>query len=218
MLIVERGASTKRSLDGRRLARSRGVNAARWVLAASALVAAVVIGIVASHRPFPSDRTPEGAYLRIAQAVEEDRIRDAFAYLETDAQWASFTIRDERAKACARIRGSYPAGQGADLLAAYAPLAEQPDGADVFALLAKQKGWVARLRRDLSAVASVEIDGERASVVTMHGTRYPFRRRDNGIWGLTLFSAALMAEAERASRDLAVVAAAADDYDRARSK
>jgi hypothetical protein len=170
---------------------------------------------LAARRPFPSDKTPEGAYLRIAQSVDEDRIRDMFPYLETDAQWAAYTLRDARAKACARIRTSYPKGQGENLVAAYAPLGDLPDGADVFALLAKQKGWFAQLRRDLSGVAKVEIQGERASVVTVRGTRYPFRLRDNGIWGLTLFSATLLAEAERASRDLTVVNAAADDYDRA---
>jgi hypothetical protein len=72
------------------------------------------------------------------------------------------------------------------------------------------------LRRDLSGVANVEIAGERASVVTSHGTRYPFRRRDNGIWGLTIFTADLGAEADRASRDFDMVSRAADDYDRAK--
>jgi hypothetical protein len=86
----------------------------------------------------------------------------------------------------------------------------------VFVLLAKQRGWITQLRRDLSGVAKVDIEGERATVVTVRGTRYSFRRRDNGIWGLTLFSATLTAEAERASRDLAVVNLAADDYDRAK--
>ena len=43
-----------------------------------------------------------------------------------------------------------------------------------------------------------------------------FRRRENGIWGLTMFTAELQAEAERASRDLEVVDAAARDYAGAR--
>jgi hypothetical protein len=192
------------------------VRVALRVFLALGLVAALVAVTMAAHRPFPADTTPEGAYLRIAKAIDDGRISDMFPYLETDAQWASHTIRDERAKACARIRGSYPKGQGDDLLRAYGPLGDAPGGADVFALLAAQKRWVTHLRRDLSGVAKVEIAGERASVVTTRGTRYPFRVRENGIWGLTLFSAALLAEAERASRDLAVVNAAADDYDRAK--
>lgn len=200
-------------------------------LVALAIVVALAIGAILRTRkaPFPSDHTPEGAYLRIALDVAEGRMKDAFPYLETEAQWSAYAIRDSRAKACARIRASYPvavAGAGSpspdralrdELLNAYTPLADAPDGADVFALFAEQKGWTRRLRRDLSGVARVETDGERASVVTARGTRYPFRKRDNGIWGLTIFTADLVAESQRAARDLAVVNEAADDYDRARS-
>jgi hypothetical protein len=167
------------------------------------------------HLPFPSDRTPEGAYLRIAKSVDEGHVAEAFPYLETEAQWACYSIKDARAEASARVAASYPEPQRGELLSAYAPFANAPDGADVFALFAAQKGWTASLRRDLSGVAHVETEGDRASVVTARGTRYSFRRRDNGIWGLTLFTAQLMAENERAARDLTVVKSAAEDYDRA---
>jgi hypothetical protein len=183
-------------------------------LVLAALVALVILWRE-SARPFPSDHTPDGAYLRIALDVQEDRIRDAFPYLETEAQWAAYSIRDLRSRACARVRASYPDADKASFLGAYLPLADAPDGADVFNAFARQKGWVGRLRRDLSGVARVEIEGERASVTTARGTRYPFRRRENGIWGLTIFTADLIAESERAARDLAVVSSAADDYDRA---
>jgi hypothetical protein len=182
-----------------------------------AIALAITVGWIATGRqPFPADRTPEGAYARIVLAVTEDRPRDTFAYLETDAQWASYAIRDARKRACDRVRSSYPEAERERLLVAWSAEAEAPDGADVVVLIAKQRGWLARLKRDLSGIARVEIDGERATVVTSRGTRYPFRRRDNGIWGLTTFTADLVAESERASRDLAVVQAAADDYDRAR--
>jgi hypothetical protein len=177
--------------------------------------ALVALAYAVLHRPYPSDRLPEGAYVRIAQAVAKDRVTEAFPYLETDAQWASFTIRDVRAKACTRIRASYPEPERSRMLGAYEQEANAPDGSDLFALIAKRRGWIARLRKDLSGVVRVETEGERASVVTARGTRYPFRRRDNGIWGLTIFTADLVAESERATRDLAVVTAAADDYDHA---
>ena len=182
------------------------------------LAAALFAAYVALHRPFPSDQTPEGAYMRIAKAIMDEHPRDAFAYLETPAQWACYTIRDTRRKALDRVRASYPEPQKSELAAAYEPDALAPDGADVFARIAKQRGWIARLRRDLSGVAKVDVEGERASVVTARGTRYAFRRRDNGIWGMTMFTADLEAEAERASRDLSVVSAAADDFDRAHAK
>jgi hypothetical protein len=184
------------------------------------VAAALALGVffaqrAISSRPFPANTTPDGAYVRIGRAITEGHARDAFAYLETEAQWAAYTIHDLRLKASDRVRASYPADQRAALLAPWADEANAPDGADVFALLAAQRGWIARLDRDLSGAASVEIHGERATVVTGRGTRYPFHRRDNGLWGLTLFTADLQAEAERAARDLEVVERAADDYDRA---
>jgi len=169
------------------------------------------------HLPFPSDHTPEGAYLRIAKCVDEGHVREMFPYLETDAQWASYTIRDARAKALARVKTSYPEPQRGELMRAYAAPASAADGADVFALFANEKGWVKQMRRDLSGVAHVDVEGERATVATARGTHYSFRRRENGIWGITTFTAQLVAESDRASRDLAVVEGAADDYDRARN-
>jgi hypothetical protein len=187
----------------------------RNVLVALGIGVLVPFGLFATlPRPFPSDHTPEGAYARIARSVTLDDPRSFFAYLETEAQWACFTLRDMRKKAADRIAASYPEPQRSAQLAAYADLAAAPDGSDVFAIVYKSRGWSRRLRKDLSGIGHVELEGERASVVTVHGTRWPFRRRDNGIWGITIFTAELLAEAERATRDLAVVEAAAADYDR----
>jgi hypothetical protein len=186
----------------------------RLLVFASVLALGVYVALRLLTPPFPPDTTPEGAYMRIAKAVADGDPKAIFAYLETDAQWASYTLRDERRKALEKVRASYPAEERRAYEEAYAPLAAAADGADVFAILAAQRDWIARLRKDLSGVAHVDVDGERASVVTARGTRYPFRVRPNGIWGLTIFTAELVAESERASRDLAVVAAAAEDYER----
>lgn len=180
------------------------------------LVVAPILVIATTHRPFPSDQTPEGAYMRVAQSVAVDDPRSFFAYLETEAQWACFTMHDMRAKASKRIATSYPEPRRSEMLAQYKAIAEAADGSDVFAMIYRERGWARRLRKDLSGVSRVEIEGERASVVTAQGTRWAFRKRDNGIWGLTVFTAELLADAEKATRDLAVVSAAADDYDRAR--
>lgn len=183
------------------------------VVAVAAIVALLVFVL---RHPFPSDRTPEGAYLRVARSVAEDDPRGFFAYLETEAQWACFTVHDMRAKASTRIAASYPEPRRSEMLAQYEAATRAADGSDVFALLYRERGWARRLRKDLSGVARVEIEGERASVVTARGSRWPFRIRKNGIWGLTVFTAELVAEAEKATRDLALVEAAANDYDRAR--
>lgn len=186
----------------------------RTLLVLAAIVAVLVIAgsVAIARRPFPPDTTPEGAYDRVALAVAERHPRDAFAYLETEAQWACFTIRDLRKRASDRVRAAYPPAEQPKLLEAWHDEAEAADGPDVFVLMAARNGWVERLQRDLSGIAHVEVQGERATVVTARGTRYPFRRRDNGIWGLTIFTAQLQAEAERAARDLEMVEKAADDY------
>jgi hypothetical protein len=182
-----------------------------------ALVVGIVGWIAYANLTYPSDRSPEGAYLRVSNAVNRGKPEDFFAYIETPAQHACYTIRDFRKRARERVSAAYPEPERSRLLAAYAAEAAAPDGADIFALYAHQRGWLNRLRRDLSGVAKVERKGERATVQTVHGTRYPFRiRPENGIYGLTLFTAELVNEAERAARDYGIIEKAAADYERAR--
>ncbi|MET0792395.1 MAG: hypothetical protein ABW061_12810 [Polyangiaceae bacterium] len=175
----------------------------------------LLLAFIWAHVSFPSDRTPKGAYLRVVIAVNRGRAQDFFAYTETRAQHACYTIRDYRKKTRDRVLASFPEPERTRLASQYAEEAAAPDGADVLAIYAKQNGWMNRLRKDMSGIAQVDEQGERATVQTVHGTRYPFRRRDNGIWGLTLFTATLSAEAEKAARDLALIEKAASDYEHA---
>lgn len=189
---------------------------ARRVALAVALLALLVLGptvymkLQASN--FPADTTPEGAYLRIVVAVRDDHLAEAFAYLETEAQWACFTTRDYRQRSSVLVAASYPEPDKGRLLASYQPAAASADAPAYFAVLAREKGWVSRLRRDLSGVASTEIQGDRATIETARHTRYTFRRRENGIWGLTLFTPELKADALIAARDFSMVERAAADY------
>ena len=164
---------------------------------------------------FPSDRTPQGAYLRVSIAVNRGRPQDFFAYTETRAEHACYTIRDYRKKTRDRVLAAFPEPERTRLAAQYEEEAAAPDGSDVLAIYAKRNGWMNRLRKDMSGIAHVDVQGERATVETARGTRYPFRRRENGIWGLSLFTAELSAEAEKAARDLDLIEKAASDYEHA---
>jgi hypothetical protein len=203
--------------DGNRPAFASGRPAQRRIVLG--LVGVVLFAFLArvayAYLAFPSDRTPEGAYLRVAIAVNRGKAEDFFAYTETRAQHAAYTIRDFRKKSRERVLSAYPEPERTRLAQEYAAEAAAPDGADVFALYAKRFGWMTKLRRDLSGIKRVEIAGDRATVETARGTRYAFRRRENGIWGLTLFTPLLDAEAERAARDFSVIDKAAADYARA---
>src|SRR5678810_849513 len=128
-------------------------------IAAAGVVLLVAGYVVVSRASFPSDQTPQGAYARIVLAITEGRPRDCFAYLETQSQWASYTIHDFRAKASALVARSYPEPERTTLLARYKREAEAPDGADIWADLAESRGFIARLRNDLSGVKHVDASG-----------------------------------------------------------
>src|SRR5207302_3084577 len=57
----------------------------RTLAIAAAVALAIVVLFALIHRPYPSDRTPEGAYMRIAKSVAAEDPRGFFAYLETEA-------------------------------------------------------------------------------------------------------------------------------------
>jgi hypothetical protein len=179
---------------------------------------ALVIALVAGWAFYPTDRTPKGAYYRVVTAVNQRDAEAVFPYLETAAQHAAFSIHHYNADAVKRIREDYPDGEREQALEARLPMAEAHEGPGVFALYATRLGWMDRLRRDLSGVARVEIDGERATVETVRGTRYAFRKRDNGMWGLTLFTGKLVTDAEKAARDFSVIDTAAKDFAAARAQ
>ncbi len=161
---------------------------------------------------YPTDRTPKGAYYRIVTAVNRGDTRAIFPYVETRGQHAAFSIQGYSEKATDLVRRHYPEPEKQRLLARLQPLVDAQDGPGVFELYAQRHGWVAQLRKDLSGVANMVIEGDRATIETARGTRYPFRRRENGIWGLTIFTAQLVADAEKAARDYSVIQQAAEDY------
>jgi hypothetical protein len=203
--------------DGTRLTRVTRRQALAIVGGATALLAGVPLGwSVHTAVRFPSDRTPEGCYLRIALALSKTRVADCFAYLETASQHALFTIHDFRKKSLARIRASFEEPERTRLIDAYGPEGDVAGPPELWVVLARQRGWDARMRRDLSGIRAIETAGDRATIVTAQGTRYPLRRGDNGLWGLTLFTAELVEHKERCARDAAMVERVADDYDRAR--
>ena len=173
----------------------------------------VLVGVIALGAwLYPTGRTPKSAYYRVAAAVNGGSNKRIFRSIELRAQHASFTIQSYHRKSYELVERDFPEPARTQTLARLAPMAQARDGVEVFALYAERHGWVARLRHDLSGIASIEIQGERATVATLLGTRYPFRRGEDGIWGLTLFTARLVADAEKAARDHAMIEAAASDY------
>ena len=181
-----------------------GVKRRTMVVLGGVTAAAAVVGAWAATRnafDFPPDTQPEGAYLRIVHNLVEGDPKVLFEYLEDAGRHAIFTLHDFRKRSNELVDKSFPEPDRRRLLDEYAKVAGAADGHALFLQLAEERGWLRRLRRDLSGVASVQIEGERATVVTARETRYSFRRRDNGVWGLTMFTAELLVDANRAARD-----------------
>ncbi len=178
-------------------------------------ILAVATALLLLYKPFPSDTTPEGAYLRIGLAVSKGHVEDAFAYLEDDAQHAVYSAWDYCKKSRDRIRAAYPESVRSAAEAPCSELAGAQDGPGAFRILLSADGRMGLLTQDLSGIHTVQTEGERATVETARGTRHAFRRRSNGIWGLTLFTSTFRAEAAKRARDFEVIDANARDYQRA---
>lgn len=198
----------------------RSILVALAVLAAAAVVF-VTLGLLASA---PPETQPEGAYVRVAERISAGDARSVFDLLDDDAKSACERLWRARREASMLVESTYPepradrpldgSAERARLLEAYRPIADAEDASSVWVVLAKQRGWVTLLRRDLSGVKRVDLDGDAASIQTARGTRYPFAKRANGTWGLALFTAELAGDAWRAERDLEVIRSASADYAR----
>ncbi|MCH2107874.1 MAG: hypothetical protein MK135_00970 [Polyangiaceae bacterium] len=185
------------------------------LLVGLSMIAIVGVALTILRLSFPSDQLPEGAYLRVAKAVTNNDPASFFAYLEEPAQHACFTISRYRSDARRLIEETYPMEAAQKALKKLGEPILEGDGPAIFSSYAKTQGWVEQLRADLSGVKTTRVEGLRATIETVRGTRYSFRRRPNGIWGMTAFTASLLAEAEKSARDFELISRAATEYRRA---
>jgi hypothetical protein len=88
--------------------RLAAVSRRRFVVPLAAIALCLVGWAVFTWASYPTDKTPLGAYLRVVSAVNRDRPEDFFAYIETAAQHACYTIRDYRRATRGRVLASYP--------------------------------------------------------------------------------------------------------------
>ena len=182
-------------------------------MAAVAAGLAAVVALARVGRP-PSETTPEGAYARIAMVLSAGDERGVLAYLDDASVRACDTIWRDHQAASDLVDRTFPEPERSRLVAAYRAHALATSVSDVWLELARRNAFLRTLRQDLSGVATVEAAGDGAVVVTARGARYPFRRRSDGTWGLTIFSNALAREADKAEMDLREIRASASDYER----
>jgi hypothetical protein len=192
----------------------------RWALLGLAALAVglVALFVVRAFSSLPPETQPEGAYVRVAERISGGEERRVFALLDDRAKDACDRLWKARREASNRVDGAYPEPERTRLLEKYKPVAGAESAEEAWDVLAVRRGWIALLRKDLSGVTKVVVDdaggGEAATIETARGARYPFAKRANGTWGLSLFTAELVDDAWRAERDLEVIQKAAADYER----
>lgn len=190
--------------------------ARRWVLLGLAALV-VALGALLAVRAFsalPPETAPEGAYVRVAERIARGDERSVFELLDDRAKDACSRLWRARREASNLVDGVYPEPERGRLLELWRPLASGESAADAWDVLSARRGWVSTLRKDLSGVVKVSVEGDSASIETARGARYPFAKRADGTWGLALFTADLVDDAWRAERDLEVIQRAAADYAR----
>ncbi len=175
---------------------------------------AVFLGVYA--RSYPADTTPEGAYLRMAKHLELGQPQVVFSYLEVAARDATYAMARTRTESLAVVRKNFPADEVLVFTEKYGAIAVGDNGPQAFARYAEARGWVAHLTKGLSPIEHVENDGDLATVVTATGGRYVFHRDPDGRYGLTFFTAELVAQAQQALRDREVILRSGVDYERRR--
>lgn len=165
----------------------------------------------------PAPTSPEGAYVRVAARISSGDAKGVYALLDDRARDACARLSRARKEASALVESTFPEPDRTRLLAEYEPIASAADLEGVWLALSSARGYATNLRRDLSGVASVERDVEAdgaATIVTARGARYPFTRRSDGTWGLSLFTEEIVTDAWRAERDLEIIQASSADYAR----
>lgn len=187
----------------------------RGIAVAVCAVAALGLWLLVQSvtRP-PAATTPEGAYVLLTRTLSDGRDRDAYDLLDDPTRSACEDIVATAGRVARLVLAHFPEAQRESTLARYAPLAHGGDAAELWLDEAERNGWLQRLRSDLSGVAAVEREADRAVVVTVGGTRYPFSRRADGNFGLSAFGTELLRLRDRLAGDAALVEEAAQDYER----
>lgn len=165
----------------------------------------------------PDPRTLEGATAYAAQAIEEDDRTRLFKVIDARARHAMISIVTDRQRARAVIERSYPAEERAPAIAALGDAATVPDAAALFARRC-DAACIAEIRDSLGAPVEQRVEGRVTIVRTTRERELRwYRKTDSDWWGLEWRTEALVAERDRANRDLAAIEENASTYDRRRS-
>ncbi len=184
----------------------------RWLAALAS--AAVASGC---DTPPPTARTLEGAFQRVAAAIDAGDAKRLYWDLELETRWSLMTIHRSQRRIRSLVETDYPAEERSRAVGRWRTGAEAPDAGALFAELCAARDCLRPLREKIGAIDRVERMPEGGVVHTIPGGEYRFKKGQDGRFGLVGFGDELSSLERDVSRDLAVIERAAAEYRRARA-
>lgn len=165
----------------------------------------------------PDPRTIEGVTAYAMQALEHGDAARLFRVVDARSRHAMISIVADRHAARDAIRARYPASEQASALALLGDAAEARDAADLFARRCLEP-CLGAFQDALGAPTETHPDGDELVVRTTRDAEVRlYRKRESDWWGLVWRTRELVAERDRANRDLAVILENAATYERRRA-
>lgn len=180
----------------------------------AALASAAVV-VSCSDAPPPTARTLEGAFERVAAAIDAGDAKRLYWDLELETRWSLMTIHRSQARIRRLVETDYPADERARAVGRWRTGADARDPGELFAALCAARHCLDPLREKIGAIERVERTPDGGVVHTIPGGEYRFKKGQDGRFGLEGFRDELAAFERDVSRDLAVIERTAEQYRRA---
>jgi hypothetical protein len=177
----------------------------------------VAVALVACSDPPPTARTLEGAFERVAGAIDAGDAKRLYWDLELETRWSLMTIHRSQKRILKLVESEYPAEERSRTVGRWRTGSDAADAGTLFAELCAARDCLAPLRAKIGAVQRIERTEDGGVVHTIPGGAYRFKKGRDGRFGLLGFRDQLATLERDVSRDLAVIERTAAEYRRART-
>ena len=164
----------------------------------------------------PTARTLEGAFERVAAAIDAGDAKRLYWDLELEARWSLMSIHRNQKQIRSLVDRDYPREERARAEGHWKVGADAKDPGELFAVLCARRDCLAPLRAKIGAVERIERTATGGVVHTIPGGEYRFLKGKDGRFGLVGFGDELAALSREVSRDMRVILRTAEHYRRAR--
>jgi len=182
-----------------------------------AAFASAAVASACENAPTPTARTLEGAFQRVAAAIDAGDAKRLYWDLELEARWSLMTIHRSQRRIRSLVETDFPAEERSRAVGRWRTGAEAADAGALFAELCAARDCLKPLREKIGAIERIERTPEGGVVHTIPGGEYRFKKGQDGRFGLVGFQGELSSLERDVSRDLAVIERAAAEYRRARA-